>query len=362
MRDGDGSSLASPSALMLRPAFALVLPVLALGCAPLPDDDATAPIAEDFEDSADDDKADGVGRLGAGVNALDGDGRPRAIFKKSAAGVVGAAMYELHRGERRTLDQIYADATISRVTRGPYAAIEGLADDDTVEGTNWDLPTAPSIAQVKVGGTWRNLRAIETYLRVNGIYGAAPWCGSFASYLYARAGVVLPTMKLARNAQNVIAAAGGTYYQLAADEVLLDPEHPDDSRVSYTGPLELGRAGTQASYRASSARSLADVDLRPGDVMWLIHADNSGHLAIVVGVSRTSEAIRVVTIEGNKDDRVGAHVRTMRREGDDFVAEWKGWGRPALLEGAPVAFDADAPPAWVQAAIAGLDDATGGDR
>jgi len=177
--------------LRIRLLLPLSLSLLAFGCAPGMSgiDD---PFGEEYEDGAAG-KADGNGsaKLGVGLNVLTAAGRPRAVFKSTALGVVAAALFELHRGEPRTLGAILVDPSVDKVTRGPFAAIEepGFDENDEPEGSNWDATGSQPIAEATEHGALLKLGPIETYLRVNGIPFAAPWCGSFATYLFHRAGI-----------------------------------------------------------------------------------------------------------------------------------------------------------------------------
>src|SRR5579883_364155 len=92
--------------------------------------------------------------LGEGGEVLRDDGRTvKVAFPATPAGVVEAALYELHRGEPRPLDEIARDPTAARWARGPGAATEGAARaNDDAE------PTAATAAERAVGlgarGTW----------------------------------------------------------------------------------------------------------------------------------------------------------------------------------------------------------------
>ena len=301
-----------------------------------------------------------AGPIGAGDDVL--DPRPGAVipaFHSTAAGVVAAALWELHRGEPRGLIDVLGDETLGRVLPGPEAAIEGTAPNG--DGLNWDAPATTNIAHTYAGSQLVPIGPIRTYLRTNEIYGPAPWCGAFVTYVYRRAGIAINTLRQARNVPRVLAALGENtvFYHLTGEEVRVDPTDPN-SAVTFSGQIEQGQPSLPAKFDPIETQSLYTLDIRPGDVMWWVHADGTGHVGLVAGVSRHEDEVDCVTIEGNVDDRLAAHVRRLRRVGDGFIADWKGWGRPPQLQLAPISDHLLEEAPWVAAAIEGLP-GTGGD-
>ena len=55
-----------------------------------------------------------------------------------------------------------------------------------------------------------------------------------------------------------------------------------------------------------------DLDVRPGDVAWLMHDGTHGHVMLVAAVLRNAESVDLVTIEGNANDQVRSNIRTAR--------------------------------------------------
>lgn len=281
--------------------------------------------------------------LGQGDEVLDENNRVIAVFPTTADGVVQAAFYELHRGEKRSMEEIMADQTGAKTDRGPAAAIEAGS-------TNRSQSTAPSIGHVttnvkgkdnKTAKVTSSLGAIEIYQRAGGQNPGCAWCGCFATFVYARAGITVPTMAFSLNVPNVLAGMGdednhGTYYQVGSKPTPHRKKGDPASSINlstgqHSATTNKQGMGSQA-YKSSQLNSLTDLDIRPGDVFWQQHSPTEGHVGLIVGVNKSATTITCVTIEGNTSDKLASHVRTITRSKDGAVTSgFKGWGRPPQL-------------------------------
>lgn len=280
--------------------------------------------------------------LGQGDEVLDDNNRVIAVFPATADGVVQAAFYELHRGEKRSLQEIMADQTGAKTDRGASAAIEQGSSNRSQTG-------APSIGHVttnvkgkdnKTAKVTSSLGAIEVYQRAGGQAPGVAWCGCFATFVYARAGITVPSLAWSLNVPNVMAGMGdeqhpGAYYQVTsaanAHRKKGDPANSIKLRTGQHSRAGADGVGNQ-SYKDSQVGSLTALDIRPGDVFWQQHSPTEGHVGIIVGVNKTATAITCVTIEGNASNMLRSHVRTITRANNGAVTSgFKGWGRPPQL-------------------------------
>lgn len=316
--------------------------------------------------------------LGQGDEVFDANNRIIAVFPSTAAGVVVAAQYELHRGERRSLAEIMADDSADRTQRGPAAAIEDHANNRDPQGAQTIghfTRTRSRRGQVQV--TESALGPISAYRRATGGNAGVAWCGSFATYVYNRAGIRVESMGWTHNVPDVLARAGseeqhGAYYRFTGTEgsggghrydgcTLQEGEFNPPSDEAPTRRHPRGRhrpGGARFHDAATQPTSALDFDMRPGDVFWMEHNPTTGHAGIVIGVHKTSQALTFVTIEGNASQMVRTHVRHIRVDTRGRVtSDVKGWGRPPELNAAApqpnaVAQQQDGMPPWMGAAAA----------
>lgn len=280
--------------------------------------------------------------LGQGDEVLDENNRVIAVFPATADGVVQAAFYELHRGEKRSMEEIMADQTGAKTDRGSSAAIEAGS-------SNRSQSNAPSIGHVttnvkgkdnKTAKVTSSLGAIEVYQRAGGQSPGVAWCGCFATFVYARAGITVPSLSWSLNVPNVLAGMGdednhGTYYQVGSKPTPHrkkgDPANSINLRTGQHSTADKQGVGNQ-SYKDAQVNSLTDLDIRPGDVFWQQHSATEGHVGLIVGVNKSATTITCVTIEGNTSNMLASHVRTITRGKDGSVTSgFKGWGRPPQL-------------------------------
>lgn len=247
----------------------------------------------------------------------------RQAFPSTGEGVVRAALYELHRGEERSLDEIVALPNRDRFfRRGPAAAIELLS-------RNMDGPNARPIASA--GG--RRVGPIHAYLATGFAVDAslrkqAPWCGSFAAFVYARCGIATQrgfasAYKVPRQLSRMTGAVAFELRGGAVARIVVD-----DGAARQKVPA------SDLSYRrtALALPTPAELDLRAGDVCWLMHNDTSGHVMVVVGVSVRDSGVDVITVEGNRGDQVTYGVRSIEWVDGKVRSELAGWGRAGVLE------------------------------
>jgi hypothetical protein len=284
-------------------------------------------------------------------------------FECSAAGVVQAALYELHRGDRRTFADVLADATRARFGRGPAAADEGAAMN------NEDAPGTPPIGTL--GG--KPAGPIRCYLELGGSWDSAlnlqlPWCGSFAAFVYARCGI---------DVKKGFMSAFRVPRQLSMMPQSVVYMRRDTGDPSTGQPFSTSASTYSASYTLSTVQPTRDtsqqpqsvslsfssldlpsadtLDIRPGDVAWLMHDRTHGHVMVVAAVRRNDHSVDLVTIEGNANNRVQHNVRSISLIGGRISGPVIGWGRPGAIAAA-------APPdaASDQAAADSIANDTGG--
>ena len=292
-----------------------------------------------------------------------------AAFPATPEGVVEAALYELHRGEKRSLGEVEGESTAAaKLGRGPAAAREGTVQrfrngKTVTEGTNDDPLNQPAVGHVSRNGVSEPRGPVGVYQeRGTGHYHSGEeeewqWCGSFVAFVYGRCGI---------DVGKGFASAARTPHQLAVMEgsAAFIRENTGEAKtgerqsdaVSKTAPYfasyELAEIqhtarppGTKDviavpfSTRSAPLADAAAIDIRPGDVAWQMHNVTSGHVMLVIGVVHRTDGADVVTVEGNHGDEVSSglhhlHLRDGRLSGDIV-----GWGRPPQLEAAGAAPD-----------------------
>ena len=206
-------------------------------------------------------------------------------------------------------------------------------------GTLSDQPVGPIRSYLELGGLWEDAQNRQL-----------PWCGSFAAFVYARCGVDVKKgfMSAYRVPRQLSLMAGSTCYIRR------------DTGDKATGqPFSTGGATYFASYSLSTVSPTPDngeppqsvslktqsiplpgaddLDIRPGDVAWLMHDPVHGHVMVVVAVRRNDHSVDVVTVEGNANNRVQPGVHTINLVGGEIRGEIIGWGRPGATAAAPPA-------------------------
>ncbi len=298
--------------------------------------------------------------LGAGDQVLH-DGHVVPVFPATPEGVVAAAYYELHRGDKRSIDDIMKDDSGGRTAQGAQAAHEGHVEG-AKGGTNDDRAGAQKIATFtetkgkkghRVTET-SELGPIETYIAQVGVdpHAGIPWCGSFATYVYRRAGIKTPSLAFSldvpdRLAQMAAKGEGGAYYRMTGDEHTKRKHGKKDKE--YGGDFQEGKAGKEQDYDDKAIKSTSQLDIRAGDVFWQEHSAKSGHVGIIVGVHKTETEVTVVTVEGNASDQVTSKVHKITVDGSGKVTSgFKGWGRPPELGGAAAPDTGGDEPKWMK--------------
>jgi len=291
------------------------------------------------------DGADGTA-IGAGDQVFRGGARASHVslavvkraFETSAHGVEQAALYELHRGEARPFGEVLADSTRARFARGPAAADEGPAMNNT------DAPGTPPIGRLSSAP----VGPIRSYLELGGDWDASvarqlPWCGSFAAFVFARCGVdVKKGFMSAYRVPRQLSLMNGIVY-LRRDTG--DPSSSDVfstrsstyfaswslSTVSPTRDVEQAPQSVSLSTCPIALPTPETLDVRVGDVAWLMHDRTHGHVMIVVGVRRNDHSVDLVTVEGNANNRVQHAIRTISLVGGRISGVIVGWGRPGAI-------------------------------
>ena len=284
--------------------------------------------------------------LGDGDQVFDADGHVIAVFPSTPEGVVDAALYELHRGERRPLAAIVADPTEGRLNRGPLAANEGHHGN---AGSNDDAAGAKAIGATRRQGP---LGPISAYHAAIAQADTLPWCGAFASFCYERAGIASGDLGYSLNVPKRFAGSSaggyvGQYYRMSGAV---------SSGERYGGALERGvhdARGTLADasprYEHASVHSAMDLDIRPADAFWLEHTSKTGHVGLIIGVHKTPSLITLVTVEGNVSNKVDSKTRTIEVGANGVVSsQIKGWGRAAQLAAARAPALTGAMPSWME--------------
>ena len=328
-------------------------PAAVTHASPIPEEES--PFLADAHDAVHD--GDETHALGAGDEVFDASGKVIAAFPATPDGVVSAALYELHRGERRSLRDIRQDDTAGRVKRGAQAAREKRVPNATgtkTVGANTDDADGQVIGHLRGG---RAARPIDAYLHSAKTESKNPWCGAFATFAYQRAGIVTESLAYSLNVEHALARAGnkeqhGAYYRINASK----------ENHRFSGELQEG------SYDQKKARYLThetvesglDIDIRAGDVLWLQHDKESGHVGIIIGVHKTAKDVRIVTVEGNVGDKLDTRTHTLTVGANNRCsATFKGWGRPPELQSEPAGSrapggetdaDADGCPDWIEEA------------
>lgn len=320
-----------------------------------PDLDGDSPFLEDAHDAVHD--GDETHALGAGDEVFDASGKVVPAFAATADGVVNAALYELHRGERRSLRDIRQDNTAGRVTRGAKAAKEKLvlnAAKTKKIGLNTDDADGQVIGHLRGG---KEARPVDAYLHSAKTASKNPWCGAFATFVYQRAGILTESLAYSLNVEHALARAGnaeqhGAYYRINASK----------NKHRFKGALQEGSYDQKKAryHTKESVESGLDIDIRAGDVLWLQHDSSSGHVGIIIGVHKTAKNVQIVSIEGNVDDRLDTRTHTLNVGPDSKCdATFKGWGRPPELQSEPAGpqasggetdADGDDCPDWIKEA------------
>lgn len=307
--------------------------------------------------------------LGRGDSAFNEYGTVIQAFPATADGVVAAALYELHRGDKRGLAEILADDSAGRTARGPDAAIEKRVGGKPM---NDDAANAPIIGHLpklsdkdKIQG---DVAAIRAYFYAADIHNvpkadkvAPPWCGSFATFVYRRAGIdVLPlaySMKVAKSlSKSGTRENPGSYFHITGSEETKGHKKNYQGRLRHGAHDETTLEGTECYDSDVKNLSGITIDIRPGDVLWQEHDANHGHVGIVLGVHKTETEITIVSAEGNADQKLQRRVHTITiKDKEHVTATFKGWGRPAELNQATAPAQSAEEPSWIHAAVQGGD-------
>jgi hypothetical protein len=264
--------------------------------------------------------------LGQGDQVFDANGEVIAAFPATPDGVVQAALYELHRGERRSMAEILADNSLARLERGPNAAAE--------VGKNRDSTSSQVIGR----RNGRQMRPIAAYMAAAGLTGAYEWCGGFCSFVYARAGIDIGSLAGTLNIDDEAAqdsdtingrAINGEYYRVNGSR-----RRGGGGRWYYEGGLQRGLPSNRSPrYENAPARSARDIDVRPGDCFWLEYpGKQGGHAGVIVGTEHGDGFVNLVTIEGNYGQKLKSNVRRIETDARGGLSSTvKGWARPAEL-------------------------------
>jgi hypothetical protein len=290
-----------------------------------------------------------LGKGDEAIEMIDVNGKLSAhivpVFPKSPEGMVMAAMYELHRGDKRSMAEVMADHTAGHWERGKDAAVEQTTKGDWIKGRGLnDDGDATKHGQVvghvdtatKVKGQLVHSESpigpIQAYKTSAGMgtfsQGADPmWCGAFVTYCLARCGIEPGTLKYVPTIGSTIAKAGGQLFGFGATE--LDDGGGDihKAKYSYGGSYSEAKAGeTQKKLKKQDLKSAEGIDIRPGDIFY-----THKHTGIIAGVNKTPTQIVIRTIEGNAGDKVISNVRTIEvdKKGVVTSAPFYGWGRAA---------------------------------
>jgi len=255
-----------------------------------------------------------------------------------------AALYELHRGETRSMAEIMADHTASEWTRGKDAAVEQTAQGDWKKGVGLnDDGDATKHGQV-VGHVAENKKEngqlveadspigpIQAYKTAAGMgtfsQGKDPmWCGAFVTYCLARCGVDAGSLKYVPSIAGKIAKQGGSIFEIDSKQLSDGGGDRHKAKFEYKGGYSEGKAGENEKQLQKKKLDSADgIDIRPGDIFY-----TDKHTGIIAGVNKTPTQIVLRTIEGNSADKVQSNVKTIEvQNGVITSSSIKGWGRPA---------------------------------
>jgi hypothetical protein len=177
----------------------------------------------------------------------------------------------------------------------------------------------------------------------------APWCASFAAYVYARCGInVGAGFSAAFRAPRALAALSGAeaFHRAAVDAAHGEKQEPskDKPHTFYYASHALSRV---KSYDGAprkpqeiplhlepidlGGRGAAGIDIRPGDAAWMMHNPGEGHVMVVIGVHHEIDSVFVVTVEGNADNQVQSRSHRLQWKGGKLTGDLVGWGRPPEL-------------------------------
>jgi hypothetical protein len=266
------------------------------------------------------------------------------VFPATADGMVMAALYELHRGDKRSMAEIMADHTAARWARGKDAAVEQTVQGDWKKGRGLnDDGDATKHGQVvghveeqkKDKGQLVEVDApigpIQAYKTAAGMgtfsQGKDPmWCGAFVTYCLARCGVDVGTLKYVPSIAGKIAKKDGTLFEVDSMQTSDGGGDRHKATYRYSGGYHEGKAGQTASQLDKKKIDSAEaIDIRPGDIFY-----TDKHTGIIAGVNKTPTQIVIRTVEGNSSDKVTSNVRTIDvKDGVIKNSAFKGWGRPA---------------------------------
>ena len=287
--------------------------------------------------------------LGAGdevVEQVDSSNHIVAAFSPSPEGMVMAALYELHRGDKRSLVDILADHSAARWEQGKDHAVEqttkgdwqhgrGLNDDgdatqhgQVVGHATIREKTKKTIKVTKVDAPIGPIQAYKTAAGMGTFStGKDPmWCGAFVTYCLARCGIDVGTLAYVPSIAGKIAKAKGTLFSF--ETTMTDDGGGDrhKAKYKYGGAYSEGDPGTGEGHLTKKKLESAEtIDIRPGDIFY-----SAKHTGVIVGVNKQPGSIVVRTVEGNSNDSVVSNVRTIEVDAHGVVvnAPFGGWGRP----------------------------------
>jgi hypothetical protein len=272
------------------------------------------------------------------------------VFPSTPEGLVEAALYELHRGDKRSMADILADHSVKRWERGKNAAIEsdgkggfskgktGINDDG--KATSDGSSGVRAVGHVTLTKKHQIVQAdaatgpIQAYKTAAGMgtfsTGRDPmWCGAFVTYCLARCGIDAGSLAYAPTVGSTIAKAGGRMFHFDTTEVKVDDGNDrHKNQYKYGGNYYEGQSGDGKASHATKREihSGKEIDIRPGDVFY-----SRKHTGLIVGVNRQDRQIVLRTVEGNSSDQVRSQTRVIEIDKDGHVvsANFEGWGRPA---------------------------------
>jgi len=285
--------------------------------------------------------------LGAGdeaIEVLNNQEHIVPVFPATPDGMVMAALYELHRGDKRSMAEIMADhsaahwqhgedAAVEQTTKGDWKHGRGLNDDGDATKHGQVVGHA---AKAKGKGQLIHLDSpvgpIQAYKTSAGMgtfsQGKDPmWCGAFVTFCLARCGIDVGTLKYVPAIGSALAKYGGTLFSFGYTQLDDGGGDAHKAKYSYQGGYSEGNAGdTQKKLQKKELHSAEGIDIRPGDIFY-----SHKHTGIIVGVNKQPNQIVLRTIEGNSGDAVVSNVKTVEvdKKGVVTSAPFWGWGRPA---------------------------------
>lgn len=286
-------------------------------------------------------------------------------FPKTPEGVVQAALYFVHLGEKKTFQEILSDQTRARFTPAETAPQEsGSSNNDralagTPEAKHEKQP-AIAVGHIGTGKHRTAIGPIRAFHEIgNDSYGKdkkkqLPWCGSFAATVYALCGInmgegIASAVKAPKKLASTPGAVAYERANMNKTKKVKIPQGKDkegkpmereilayepSSTLSKIKPQTLKKGQTvddvKVDFEGMKVNGVGMINIGPGFMAWKHHNMEQGHVMIVLATKHMEDGVAVVTAEGNFSDAL--QTRSYKISYDSKTGaiggDIAGWGAP----------------------------------